>query len=338
MGVAVLPWFFCGSCLSGMLALASCFCAEVLEVTLTELRYIVAVARERHFGRAATSCFVSQPTLSVAVKKLEDELGVALFERSAGDVSLTFVGEQIVAQAQRVLEEAQLVKQLAQQGKDPLAGTLRLGAIYTISPYLLPWLIPQLRHSAPQMQVLLEENYTSRLAEMLKQGEIDLAVLAEPFSEPGIVTQAVYEEDFVVAAPKGHPWAAYTEIESELLSRENVLLLSPGNCFRDQVLQSCPDLNRESLPAGGLQRTLQGSSLTTIRHMVMGGIGVTVLPASSVTKADEQMLEIRPFASPAPNRRVILAWRRNYPRLAAVRAVHQAIQQSGMPAVHMLLD
>lgn len=305
-------------------------------MTLTELRYIVAVARERHFGRAAASCFVSQPTLSVAVKKLEDELGVALFERSAGEVALTPVGEQVVAQAQRVLEEAQQVKQLAQQGKDPLAGTLRLGAIFTISPYLLPWLIPQLRQRAPQMHVLLEENYTARLAEMLKQGQIDLAVLAEPFSEPGLQTLAVYDEDFVVAAPKGHAWAASERIDAEQLSQENVLLLSPGNCFRDQVLQSCPDLNRESHSLGGLQRTLQGTSLTTIRHMVMGGIGVTVLPASSVTKADEQMLEIRPFVEPVPSRRVILAWRRNFPRLAAIETVRCAILQSGMPSVRML--
>ena len=305
-------------------------------MTLTELRYIVAVARERHFGRAANSCFVSQPTLSVAVKKLEEELGVALFERAAGDVTLTPIGEQIVSQAQRVLEEAQVVKQLAQQGKDPLAGTLRLGAIYTISPYLLPWLIPVLRERAPQMQVLLEENYTVRLAEMLKQGEIDVAILAEPFFESGIATQELYDEDFVVAAPKGHPWEVQDEIDAAQLSDENVLLLSPGNCFRDQVLQSCPDLNRESLPPGSLQRTLQGSSLTTIRHMVMGGIGVTVLPATSVNPADGQMLVIRPFVAPIPTRRIVLAWRRNFPRLAAVEAVRQAVLNSGMPAARFI--
>ncbi len=305
-------------------------------MTLTELRYIVAVARERHFGRAASSCFVSQPTLSVAVKKLEDELGVALFERAAGEVTLTPIGGQIVSQAQRVLEEALVVKQLAQQGKDPLAGILRLGAIYTINPYLLPWLIPALRSIAPQMQVMLEENYTARLAEMLKQGEIDVAVLAEPFSEAGIATQALYDEDFVVATPLGHAWAQQKAIDVAQLSDENVLLLSPGNCFRDQILQSCPDLNRESLPPGSLQRTLQGSSLTTIRHMVMGGIGVTVLPATSVTQADEQMLVIRPFVAPAPTRRVILAWRRNFPRLAAVEAVRQAVLNCGMPAAHFI--
>ncbi|UXY14261.1 LysR substrate-binding domain-containing protein [Chitiniphilus purpureus] len=308
-------------------------------MTLTELRYIVAVARERHFGRAAASCFVSQPTLSVAVKKLEDELGVTLFERSAGDVTLTPIGERIVEQSQVVLEEVQVIKQLAEQGKDPLAGSLRLGIIYTISPYLLPHLIPALRERASQMQLLLEENYTARLAEMLKQGEIDLAVVAEPFHESGIVTQAVYDEPFVVATPKGHPWERFGAVDSEQLAEENVLLLSPGNCFRDQVLQTCPDLNRESVPAGSsLQRTLQGSSLTTIRHMVAGGIGVTVLPATSVSAADEALLSIRPFAEPIPTRRVVLAWRKNFPRLAAVEVVRQSILNASLPAVAYLPD
>ncbi len=308
-------------------------------MTLTELRYIVAVARERHFGRAASSCFVSQPTLSVAVRKLEDELGVTLFERATGDITPTPAGERIIAQAQRVLEEVQVVKQLAQQGKDPLAGSLKLGAIYTIGPYLLPWLIPVLRERAPQMQVLLEENYTARLAEMLKQGEIDVAILADPFQESGIATQVVYEEEFVVAAPKGHGWEEKGEIDHALLSEENVLLLSPGNCFRDHVLQSCPELNRESQPVGSsLQRTLQGSSLTTIRHMVMGGIGVTVLPATSVTPLDEQLLTIRPFVAPPPTRRVLLAWRRNYPRVGAVEAIRQAILTCKIPSVTLLPD
>ena len=307
-------------------------------MTLTELRYIVAVARERHFGRAANSCFVSQPTLSVAVKKLEDELGVALFERAAGDVTVTPTGTLIIEQAQRVLEEVSVVKQLAEQGKDPLAGTLRLGVIYTIGPYLLPHLIPRLRELAPQMQLLLEENYTARLSEMLKQGEIDLAILAEPFHEGGISTQALYDEDFVVATPKGHDWEQLTSIASEQLSDENVLLLSPGNCFRDQVLQTCSDLNRESMSVGSLQRTLQGSSLTTIRHMVAGGIGVTVLPATSVSAADDSLLSVRPFSEPVPSRRVILAWRRNFPRHAAIEAVRQALLQSKLEPIHRLPD
>ncbi|PHV13386.1 hydrogen peroxide-inducible genes activator [Chitinimonas sp. BJB300] len=305
-------------------------------MTLTELKYIVAIARERHFGRAATACFVSQPTLSVAVKKLEDELGVTLFERSSGDVTVTPIGERIVSESQRVLEQVQTIKALAEQGKDPLSGTLRLGAIYTISPYVLPYLIPRLRVAAPQMQLLLEENYTARLAEMLKQGDIDVALLSEPFRENGIATQAVYDEPFVVATPKGHAWEKLKAVDAAQLEDENVLLLSPGNCFRDQVLQTCPELNRESLPIGSLQRTLQGSSLTTIRHMVAGGIGVTVLPATSVTLADQQLLAIRPFRGEAPTRRIVLAWRRNFPRREAIEAIRQAILGSSLPEVTML--
>ncbi|MBV1776253.1 LysR family transcriptional regulator [Burkholderiaceae bacterium DAT-1] len=307
-------------------------------MTLTELKYIVAVARERHFGRAASACFVSQPTLSVAVKKLEDELGVTLFERSAGDVSVTPVGERIVSEAQRVLEQVQTIKQLAEHGKDPISGPLRLGSIYTISPYLLPWLIPGLRVAVPQMQLLLEENYTSRLAEMLKQGEIDVAVLSEPFHESGIATQAVYDEDFIIAVPKGHDWEKLKSVPASRLSEENVLLLSSGNCFRDQVLQSCPDLNRESLAAGSLQRTLHGSSLTTIRHMVAGGIGITVLPITSVNVGDEQLLSFIPFADPAPTRRVTLAWRRNFPRREAIEAVRKAILNSKLPGARFIAN
>src|SRR5574341_2668371 len=194
-------------------------------MTLTELRYIVAVARERHFGRAAETCFVSQPTLSVAVKKLEDELGVTLFERGPGEVSVTPARQKIVEQAQRVLEEASRIREIAAAGKDPLAGTLRLGAIYTIGPYLLPKLIPVLRKKAPTMQLLIEEHYTHKLAEALKQGEVDAILVALPFAEPGVVTRAVYDEPFLVALPQGHPLERKKHISSDELAKESLLLL-----------------------------------------------------------------------------------------------------------------
>ena len=162
-------------------------------MTLTELRYIVAVARERHFGHAAETCFVSQPTLSVAVRKLEDELGVTLFERGPGEVTMTAAGRRVVEQAQRVLEEASLIKQIAAQGQDDLTGLLRLGAIYTIGPYLLPHLIPLLHGRAPRMPLQIEENYTAVLSERLKQGELDVIILSLPFREPGILTEPIYE-------------------------------------------------------------------------------------------------------------------------------------------------
>ena len=209
------------------------------EMTLTELRYIVAVARERHFGRAAEACFVSQPTLSVAVKKLEEELGVTLFERGPGEVSVTPPGQKIVEQAQRVLEEAARISEIAAAGRDPLAGPLRLGAIYTIGPYLLPKLIPILRKTAPAMQLLIQENFTHRLAEALKSGEVDVILIALPFDEPGIATRAVYDEPFLVAVPKGHPWEGRKRVTSDELTNESLLLLGEGHCFRDQVLEIC---------------------------------------------------------------------------------------------------
>ena len=305
-------------------------------MTLTELRYIVALARERHFGRAAEKCFVSQPTLSVAVKKLEDELGVALFERRANDVTVTPVGGRIVEQAQRVLEEASAIKNLATQGKDELAAPLRFGAIYTIGPYLMPQLIPLLNRRAPRMPLMIQENYTARLSELLKTGELDLVVLSLPFAEPGIVTQAVYDEPFRVLVPVTHPWSRRTRIAANDLCRENLLLLSSGNCFRDQVLESCAGVERAQ--AEGMQQSLEGSSLETIRHMVASGAGITVLPAAAAESraAENKLTAVRPFAPPVPSRRVVLAWRRSFPRPRAVEAVRQAILACKLPGVTML--
>src|SRR6476646_9273628 len=248
-------------------------------MTLTALRYIVAVARERHFGRAAEACFVSQPTLSVAVKKLEEELGVTLFERGPGEVTVTPAGQKIVEQAQRVLEEASRIKDLAAAGRDPLAGPLRLGAIYTIGPYLLPKLIPILRRTVPAMQLHIQENFTHRLAESLKSGEVDVILIALPFDEPGVETLAVYDEPFLVAIPKGHPWEGRKRITSEELTKESLLLLGEGHCFRDQVLEFCHTLR--SRDRNSLARTVEGGSLETIRQMVAGGVGITVLPSAS---------------------------------------------------------
>ncbi len=304
-------------------------------MTLNELRYIVAVARERHFGRAAEACFVSQPTLSVAVKKLEDELGVSLFERGGGEVKVTSVGEQVVAQAQRVLEEADGVKLLARQGKDPLAGALRLGAIYTIGPYLLPRLIPLVMERAPGMPLVIEENFTSALCERLKRGELDVIIISLPFDEPGILTRPLYDEAFVALLPGGHPWVAQQSVEIDHLADENVLLLGPGHCFRDQVLQVCPRCLQSSTATGFLQRGLEGGSLETIRCMVAGGVGVTVLPctAASPERFSEGMVEVRPFAEDAPQRRVALAWRKSFPRLAAVEVLARAVRAARLECV-----
>ncbi len=304
-------------------------------MTLNELRYIVAFARERHFGRAAEACFVSQPTLSVAVKKLEDELGVSLFERGGGEVKVTSVGEQIVAQAQRVLEEADGVKLLARHGKDPLTDALRLGAIYTIGPYLLPQLIPLVMEQAPGMPLVIEENFTSALGERLKRGELDVIIISLPFDEPGILTRPLYDEAFVVLLPGGHPWVEQQSVQIDRLADENVLLLGPGHCFRDQVLRVCPRCLQSSTATGSLQRGLEGGSLETIRCMVAGGVGVTVLPctAASPERFSEGMVAVRPFSAGAPQRRVALAWRKSFPRLAAVELLARAVRAARLDCV-----
>ncbi len=307
-------------------------------MTLTELRYIVAVARERHFGRAAQSCFVSQPTLSIAIKKLEDELGVTLFERGGQEVSVTEIGERIIEQSQRVLEEAETVKRLAGEHQNELAGPLKLGVIFTISPYLLPRLIPALRILAPDMPLILEENYTSRLAEMLKRGEVDAIIVADPFDEPGTEAYPLYDEPFMVATPKGHPWEKRERIQACDLREESVLLLSQGNCFRDQVLQACSEVASKQYQSNSLASMVQGSSLNTIRHMVASGMGITVLPATSVSPADEGLLSVIPFQAPAPQRRVMLVTRRQFFRKKAIETLQQAVFRSGLPGVTMLED
>lgn len=311
-------------------------CYHRLAMTLTELRYIVALSRERHFGHAAESCFVSQPTLSVAIRKLEEELGVRLFERGSNEVSVTPVGARVVEQAQRVLEEAQVIHEIAAHGKDPLAGPLRVGVIYTIGPYLLPALVPAMIARAPRMPLLLQENFTVKLLELLRQGEIDVAILAEPFPDTGLVTQALYDEPFVVAVPRDHPWRSREAVESMELKQQMMLLLGIGHCFRDQVLEVCPELSRYSQARAGIQKTFEGSSLETIRHMVASGVGITVLPASATVGRADPLLAYLPFVEPAPTRRVVLAWRKSYPRIEALEALRMAILELRQPAVTQL--
>lgn len=303
-------------------------------MTLTDLRYIVALSQERHFGRAAEKCHVSQPTLSVAVKKLEEQLGIILFERSAADVKITEIGRQIIAQAENVLREANQIRDIAETGKDPLAGPLRIGVIYTIGPYLLPSLIPQLTQRAPRMPLVIQENYTAKLADSLKRGEIDVAIIALPFDEPGIVVQQVYDEPFRVVLPASHAWASSKEISAERLQEEPLLLLGAGNCFREQVLEACPLCGHGT----GLQKTLEGSSLETIRHMVATGLGITVLPSTAADPlADTQnLVAIRHFSKPEPSRRVALAWRVTYPRTKVIDLLRAAILDSHPPGVTVL--
>ena len=302
-------------------------------MTLTELRYIVAVAREHHFGRAAEACFVSQPTLSVAIKKLEEELDVKLFERGSSEVSTTILGEAIVRQAQAVLEQVQALRDIAKTGKDPLAGPLRLGLIYTIGPYLLPDLVRHAITLTPQMPLMLQENFTAKLLDMLRANELDCAILAEPFPDTGLAVAPLYDEPFSVAVPAHHPLAQRAAISSQELKQETMLLLGAGHCFRDHVLDVCPEFGRFSSDSEGMRRSFEGSSLETIKHMVASGMGVTVVPGLSVPRESHPHLRFIPFAQPVPTRRVVLAWRKSFTRYEAIAALRNAIYACELPGV-----
>ncbi len=306
-------------------------------MTLTELKYIVAVARERHFGRAAEACFVSQPTLSVAIKKLEEELDVKIFERGASEVSTTPLGEQIVRQAQQVIEQAAAIKEIAKRGQDPVAGPLRVGVIYTIGPYLLPDLVRQAIERVPQMPLMLQENFTARLLEMLRTGELDCAILAEPFPDTGLAMAPLYDEPFQAAVPRTHALARRKQISAEELKQETMLLLGTGHCFRDHVLEVCPEYARFASPAGdaheGIRRSFEGSSLETIKYMVASGMGVTVVPQLSVPGQAQPHIHYLKFSAPVPTRRVVLVWRRTFPRYAAIAALRNCIYACALPGV-----
>jgi LysR family hydrogen peroxide-inducible transcriptional activator len=289
-------------------------------VTHTELRYILAVARTRNFRRAAELCFVTQPALSLGVKSLEDELGVRIFERSRSSVQVTPAGAAILAQAQRAMDEFERVKAIAREGLDPLAGPLKLGVIFTIGPYLIPDLLPALAEIAPSMPLEIEENTTAQLTTQLKQGIIDVAILALPFGGPGFSTRPLYDESFEVVVRKDHPLARARSVKPAQLHENRVLLLGEEHCFANQVAEACPGVRHAS-------DTPAGNSLETVRNMVASGFGITVLPASANTERYRSpLLRAIPFAAPSPFRRVAVAFRSTYTRVAAIDALEAAVR------------
>tara|TARA_R110002110_G_scaffold205066_7_gene417004 strand:+ start:124897 stop:125796 length:900 start_codon:yes stop_codon:yes gene_type:complete len=298
-------------------------------MTLTELRYLVALSETGHFRKAAEQCNVSQPTLSIAIKKLEEELGISLFERSRHKVTATPIGERVVDQARTVLQEAQNLQHLAELGKDPLGSMLSVGAIYTVGPYLFPRLVTQLQKMAPTMPLFIEESFTANLRGKLSSGELDAVFVALPFTEPEVVTRKVYQEPFVVLLQENHPLSCEKAIDPAALAEHRVLMMGEGHCFRDQVLEACPGLQQaisDSHSRG--QAMVEGSSLETLKHMVASGLGITVLPqsAANIATYGENTLVIRPFLDPAPQRTIALAWRVSYPRHQAIELLADALR------------
>jgi len=296
-------------------------------MTLSEFRYIVAVAKELHFGHAAKKCFVSQPTLSVAIKKLEEELGVTLFERHQHEVSITPIGESIIRQAELILNETNNLKEIANKNNNELSGDLKLGVIYTIGPYLLPKLIPVVNKQKSELILIIEEDFTENLSTKLKAGDIDIAILANPFDVSGISSEILYQESFIVALPSGHPLAKKKKLNANDLLNDTMLLLKAGNCFRDQVVKLCPACINPLGKNKQIQKTLESSSIETIRQMVAAGVGITILPSFSIESHAELngMLEYRPFTKPVPFREVIIAYRKSFPRMNAVEFIKESI-------------
>lgn len=300
---------------------------------LSALRYLVAFADEGSFSRAAERCHISQPTLSVALKNLEDELGVSLIERGKGHVALTDIGWQVAAQSRKALDETRRIEQVAQLGKNPLHGDFRLGVIHTIGPYLLPELIASMRKIAPDTHLYIEESMTALLADYLKYGTVDAALVALPFDVPGLHVQPLYDEPFQVIVPKGHAWAKRKRIASSEVRGAEVLVLKAGNCFREQVLDACPEISH----AEGAMH--EGHSIETVRCMVASGYGISVLPASTLNGIYTTDLVVPiPFEAPEPSRRVALAWRQGFTRPQAIEALVRAVGMIENPGYRHLHD
>ncbi|MDO9012582.1 MAG: hydrogen peroxide-inducible genes activator [Gallionella sp.] len=300
-------------------------------MTLNELRYIVAVAQELNFRRAAEKAYISQPALSLAIQKLEQELELKIFERGKNSITITPTGHAIIEQAQRVLEEAERIREIALQGQNQLTAPLRIGVIHSVGPYLLPDLIPALKLIAPHMPLEVEENITANLESRLRNGKLDVIIIALPFGDTSILTRPLYDEPFSVVVNIEHHWFARRSINAQELADEKVLLLDNGHCFSNQVAEACPELNRKGA------EIQQGTSLETIRNMVASGLGITVLPASANSaRYRSPLLKTIPFAKPAPSRRVALAWRKSFARTQAIDALTHAIAQAKITGVILL--
>lgn len=303
-------------------------------MTLNELRYVLAVAQTQHFSKAADLCNISQPSLSIAIKKLEDELGITIFQRGKRKIAVTSAGMAVVQQAQKVIEEAEKLTYLRNKKKNPLEGVIRIGAIFTIGPYLFPSLIPLIRKEYPKMPLHIDEDYTENLRKKLLQAELDIAVLALPFSDPALETMEIYTEDFISLFYEGHRFSKQSKISVNDVSPDELLMLGKGNCFRDQVIAACPQCLS---PRSNNDDWVVGSSLETIRHMVAMKLGITVMPITALARqTDYPGLDSRPFAEPVPKRRIILAWRASFPRKQAIMAIAKCLQEALANQVDLL--
>ena len=294
-------------------------------VTFTELKYILAVEKEMHFGRAAANCFVSQPTLSIAIKKLEDSLGVTIFERSKTTLIITEIGHQILDKARVIVEQISEIKVIAKESKNPFSTPVKVGAIHTIGPYLFPELINQLNNTNSPINIIIEEGYTDNLHQKLLSGELDVIIVASPFNHQGITTTTLYTEALEIIIPNNHKWSDRFQIKPEELYNETLLLLGKGNCFRDEVLQICPkciDNDKDNK-----SKMIITTSLETIKYMVARGLGVSIMPNSAIKNDNSNLYLTKKFEKIAPKREVVIAYRSSYFRTTLIQNLIQSIQK-----------
>jgi LysR family hydrogen peroxide-inducible transcriptional activator len=296
-------------------------------MNLKDLKYLVALADTGHFGKAAERTFVSQPTLSAQLKKLEEYLGVKLVERQPNNVQLTDVGKEVVVRARRMLAEGDEIIALARNNTDPLSGKLRMALIPTIGPYLLPRVMQKIRKTLPNLSLMLYEHQTEPLLKRLRDGEIDLGIMALPTAPDGLEVRELYTEAFTLALPNGHALAQKSAIRAQDLKGHTLLLLEDGHCLRDQALEVCSRVDiREP-------EDFRATSLETLRQMVVAGLGITLLPETAVESpfGSQRGLTIRQFAKPAPSRNVGAVWRKSSTRVAAIAAVCGILHQVMTP-------
>ncbi len=296
------------------------------DLKLKDLRYLVALADTRHFGRAAERSFVSQPTLSAQLKKLEEYLGVQLIERAPKRVALTAAGEEIVERARRILEASEEIIELARGHRDPLAGRVKLALLPTIGPYLLPNVAGKLRKQLPRLELMLYEYQTIAMLEKLHSGEIDVGILALPVQMDGLESHVLYREPFTVAMPSGHKLSLKPTIRVEDLSHETLLLLEDGHCLRDQALDVCSSTDVHE------KQDFRATSLETLRQMVAAGVGITLLPelAGRGAYGNARGVVIKPFAKPVPTRTIGAVWRKSSARREAILALAKHIEANAL--------
>ncbi len=292
-------------------------------ITLTELRYIVAVAQEKHFGKAASKCFVSQPTLSIAIKKLESNLDIALFERNQNQVTITDVGREIVNKAIQVLDPVCEIEEFAKLNNNIYSQPLKLGAINSVGPYLFPQLITKI--NASPIKLIIEEGFTEILSNKLLAGEIDAIIVAKPFDKPNLVTIDLYTEPLKIILPKNHKLANQkSKINPRNLMDETILLLDNGNCFREQVLKICPQCVETKPEANNM--TITTSSIETIKYMVANGIGSSIIPSFSLNENNQSLFVVKEFIKPVPTREIVIATRKSFNRMPVIHQLAEIIQ------------